>query len=213
MGRFLDYFRNELRFPPILRSGALALLADGGSETLDAARDAQMQLRDQFLPARCEEAYLIHFARSRGITRHPLEPSEHWLTRVRFAYHWWSRGGRASAMAEALRSGFNFAAVMVFNHGSEGSLIDETSGVQLVDETSGAMLNYERDPSRWAEFAVTIYLAGNEYAYTVDQVIWAINEVKPGRSKLVELFFIAPLHDETSGAGLHDETTGTPLTS
>lgn len=213
MGLFWDYFKKELRFPFILKGDALAMLADGASVSLDDARDVALQLRDQFIPFRCEQVYLTNFARSRGIVQNPLEPDDHWLARVRFAYNWWRNGGRASAMAEALRIGFNFAGVMVINHGAEGSLIDETSGLMLIDETTGAALNYERDSSRWAEFSVIIYLNGYECLYTIDQITWAINEVKPARSKLAEIFFVAPLYDETSLAGLYDETTGIPLTS
>lgn len=213
MGLFWDYFKKELRFPPILKTGALAMLAEGGGSALDAGRDVELQLRDQFFPFRCEQTYLTNFARSRGIVRNPLEPDDYWLARVRFAYNWWARGGRASAMAEALRIGFDFADVMVINHGAEGSLIDETSGLTLIDETTGTVLNYERDSTRWAEFTVIIYLNGKEYSYTMDQIIWAINEVKPARSQLAEIIFLAPLYDETSLAGLYDESSGIPLTS
>lgn len=213
MGLFWDYFKKELRFPFLLKGGALAMLAEGGGIVLDAARDVVLQLRDQFFPSRCEQAYLTNYARSRGIVRNPLEPEEHWLARVRFAYNWWVRGGRASAMAEALRIGFDFADVMVINHGAEGSLIDETSGLMLIDETTGAALNYERNSLRWAEFSVIIYFKGNESIYTMDQIIWAINEVKPARSKLAEIFFMSILYDETSLAGLYDESSNAPLTA
>lgn len=212
MGLFWDYFRKELRFPPIARPGVLAMLVEGAAAALDAAREVVLQLRYQFFPFSCEEVYLVRFARSRGIVRNPLEPDEHWLARVRFAYHWWARGGRASAMAEALRIGFSFADVVVVNLGATGALYDETTGAMLFDETTDAPLDFEAGP-RWAEFMVIVYLAGNEQLWTMDQVVWAINEVKPARSKLAEIIFVAPLYDETTTAGLYDETTGTPLTT
>lgn len=166
MGLFWTYFRDTLRLPFVRGQGPLAMLAEGGADALDDARDVISLLRDQFVPFRCEAIYLARFARSRGIVRSPLEPEEHWLARVRFAYHWWSRGGRASAMAEGLRLGFGFSAVRVINMRAE-------------------------DPAKWAQFRCELDGVTGDVLSRVDQVRWAINEVKPARSKLFALRFAA----------------------
>lgn len=166
MGLFWEYFKSTLRLPSIQKGGPLALLAEGGAATLDTARDVVITLRDQFFPARCEDIYLARFARSRGIVRAPLEPEDHWLARVRFAYHWWLRGGRASAMAEGLKLGFGFTAVRVVNLRAE-------------------------DPGKWAQFRVELDGVSGDVLSRVDQIRWAINEVKPARSKLFAMRFAA----------------------
>lgn len=166
MGLFWPYFRDTLRLPFVRGTGPMAMLAEGGAEALDEARDVISLLRDQFFPFRCEAVYLARFARSRGIVRSPLEPEEHWLARVRFAYHWWSRGGRASAMAEGLRLGFGFSDVRVINMRAE-------------------------DPAKWAQFRCELDGVTGDVLSRVDQVRWAINEVKPARSKLFALRFAA----------------------
>jgi len=168
MGILWDYFRETLRLSFIQQPGPLAMLAEGGSTALDAARDDMLALRDQFLPSRCEDDLLYRFAVARGIVRHPLEPAEHWKERIRFAYVWWVAGGRASALAEALTIGFGFARVTVINMRAE-------------------------DPARWASFKVTLE-SGPVTAPPVGtaSVIWAINEVKPARSKCGALQFATP---------------------
>jgi hypothetical protein len=168
MGIFWDYFRRTLRLPFIQQPGPLAMLADGGADSLDAARDDMLTLRDQFLPARCEDAFLYRFAAARGIVRHPLEPDEHWKERIRCAYVWWVAGGRVSAMGEALTAGFGFAGANVVN------------------------LRLE-DPARWASFRVLLTTAAaSAPAVGIESIAWAINEVKPGRSKLVALTIATP---------------------
>ena len=211
MGIYWRYFRDTLRWPLLLHPGPLAALVEGAASALDAARLVILILRDQFLPARCEDAYLARFARSRGIVRNPLEPDEHWLGRVRFAYHWWSRGGRASALAEGLRIGFGFSWVQVDTANTTGDIFDELDGAGLVDELDGAGLEYN-DNARWAEFFVTCGLGLTDQFDALAAIIWAINEVKPARSKLAGIVFIHPLFDELDGAALIDETTGAPLT-
>lgn len=176
MGLFWSYFRDTLRLPFIQTRDVLAMLAEGGASALDAARDVVLLLRDQFFPSRCEDLYLTRFARSRGIVRAPLEPQDHWLARVRFAYHWWSRGGRASAMKEGLLLGFGFSDARIINMRQE-------------------------DPARWASFRVELAGVHGEVLNHIDAVRWAINEVKPARSKLSGLRLAAtPLQaDRHSG--------------
>jgi len=220
MGLFWSYFRDTLRLPYILKRGALAMLAEGGSTGLDGVRGIIVTLRDQFLAERCEEAVLANFARSRGIIRAPLEPEASWRGRVRFAYLWWQRGGRAGGMEQVLIDYFGFAAVDVANMRAE-------------------------DPARWAEFTVTCSMIGEEAPFTPEQVTWLINEMKPARSKLAGLTFEATvlsdipcwsgalwsaetimvwpdesqtvphfeLIDETTGAVIIDETTLAELTT
>jgi hypothetical protein len=209
MGLFWDYFRDTLRFGPISKPGALAMLADGASALLDGTRDVALQLRDQFSPVRCEDAYLARFAASRGIVRNTLETDDHWLMRVRFAYRWYARGGRASAMAETLRVGFGFASVEVINAKIGGPLYDETTGYTLVDETTGAQLIYDNS-DRWAEFVVIVTLDTPTSVYDKEQLLWAVNEVKPARSKCAAIIVLTPLSDETTGEIL--EGNNGPLT-
>lgn len=167
MGLFWDYFLNTLRLPFIAKPGPLAMLAEGGAESKDATRDVVISLRDQFLPVRCEEQYLTNFANSRGIVRSPLEPLEHWLARVKFAYHWWSRGGRASAMSEALELSFGFSAVQIQSLRAE-------------------------DPARWASFRVLLEGGSGDVLTQTEQITWSVNEVKPARSKLERLKIFMP---------------------
>lgn len=208
MGLFRDYFVTVLRLPFLQAPGPLAMLVDGASGCLDAAREIVLTLRDQFFPARCEDVHLVRFARSRGIVRNPLESEAHWLERVRFAYRWWSMGGRASAMSEALRIGFDFGDVRVV--GLNAPFFDETTGAPLHNETTLDILS-DGGPDQWAEFNVYAHLQGHEILYTQEQIIWAINEIKPARSKLSQLVLISLIYDETTGVYLFDETTLAPL--
>lgn len=165
MSLFGNYFRDTLRFPAILNGGALAMLAEGAALLLDTVQTVILQLRDQFFPARCEETYLTNFARSRGIVRAPLEPQESYYGRIKFAYLWWKRGGRASGMRLMLIDFFAFPEVEIIN---------------LRDS----------DPARWAEFTVRISVIGVSLIFTEAQILWAINEIKPARSKLAAIEYI-----------------------
>lgn len=166
MGLIWDYFRETLRLPFIQKPGPLAMLSAGGADRLDIVRDEILAVRDQFFAPRCEDVYLVRFAASRGIARSPEEPEEHWRERVRFAYHWWARGGRESAMAEALMVGFGFVRAVVINMRAE-------------------------DPARWASFRVMLTSGSTDDvpAVSVASIVWAINESKPARSKLAALQF------------------------
>jgi len=192
MGLLWSYFRDTLRLPFLAKPGPLAMLAQGGAECLDctpvpvtfegepvtfegepvtwgtiATREIIALLRDQFLPSRCEDVYLERFAASRGIVQAPLEPEQYWQARIRFAYHWWARGGRESAMVEGLRLGFGFEAARVESLRGE-------------------------DPAKWASFRVVLTGGPGDILLQVDRVRWAINEVKPARSLCRELKFYAP---------------------
>lgn len=177
MGLFWSYFRDTLRLPFIQARSVLAMLAEGGASALDAARDVILLLRDQFFPSRCEDIYLTRFARSRGIVRAPLEPNEHWLARVRFAYHWWASGGRASAMKEGLLLGFGFSEARVINLRQE-------------------------DPDRWASFRVELDGVQGEVLNHIDAVRWAIDEVKPARSRLSGLRLAATPNQTVRHSGI-----------
>lgn len=181
MGLFWSYFRDTLRLPFIAMSGPLALLADGGSVCLDVAREVALFLRDQFFPSRCEDVYLARFGLCRGIVRQPLEPEEYWLGRVRFAYHWWARGGRASAMVEGLILGFGVDAAWVVNLRAE-------------------------DPERWASFRVVLVGGAGDILLRLNQIKWAINEVKPARSWLAGMKFYAPTQLATRRLGIVSQT-------
>jgi len=164
MSVFGDYFKKSLRWPLATGTGALALLVDGGASALDSAREHILWLRDQFMPELCDDEFLDTFAASRGIVRAPLETQEHFYGRVRAAYLWWARGGRASSIETALEKYFGFGRVTV------ESLRDE-------------------DAARWAEFRVNVEVVGTDLFVTQDQIEWAINENKPARSKLAETVF------------------------
>lgn len=165
MGIFWAYFRDTLRLPFIQRPGPLAMLAEGAAPLLDAVRDAILLLRDQFLVSRCEEGYLNNFARSHGLVRAPQESDESWTGRVQLSYLWWARGGRAGLMAQVLVDHFGFASVEIINMRAS-------------------------DAARWAEFKVVAYVIGGNLMFTTAQVEWAINEVKPARSKLASIEYI-----------------------
>lgn len=165
MGLFWEYFKKKLRLIYLSQTGPLSLLAEGASSCLDEARANVLSLRNQFLPELCDEAFLTNFARSRGIVQAPLETKAHYQGRVRFAYLWWARGGRAGAMRLTLMEFFGFGDVTIT------SLRDE-------------------DPARWAEFRVEIEVLGENLEVSEAQVEWAINEAKAARSKLAEAQYI-----------------------
>jgi hypothetical protein len=206
MGLFWDYFKNDLRWPLLFRAGPLSCLVEGASTALDASRTVISSLRDQFLPALCEDRFLVRFANSRGIVRGALETDAGWNARVKTAYLFWSRSGRESSMAEMLCKGFGFTSVSVANLAGNHALTDETGGEQLTDETSHEILE-AIESDRWAEFMVTICLSSDAQEYLKEQVKWCINEVKPARSKLAGVLYIAPLYDEISLEPLTDETS------
>lgn len=212
MGVFWQYFKEILRWPLIASPGPLSLLVDGAAVCLDTVRDIVSDIRNQFFSTLSEAAFLGHFAKSRGIDRAPLEPDAHWLERVRFAYHWWSRGGRASSLAESLQVGFGFGSVTVISMTNHFELVDETTSRPLADESTSLAID-GGDTSRWAEFMVVAQLRGNEVRYTREQIVWAINEIKPARSRLAGLLLMAPLFDEINNASLFDETTLSPLSA
>ena len=164
MGLFWSYFRDTLRFPAILRQGPLAMLAEGGAAVLDDVRGVILQLREQFFPEKCEEVLLTRYAKSRGIVRAPLETEEYWKARVRFAYLWWARGGRASSMEQTLVKFFDFASAAV---------------ISLRDE----------DPTRWAEFRVELEVLGGTLSISQEQIEWGINEIKRASAKLAEVVY------------------------
>jgi hypothetical protein len=159
MNLFWSYFRDSLRFPLIRNLGPLAMLVEGAAVTLDEVRELIIALRDQTQPLRCNDAMLLRFAASRGITRSPNEPELYWLERVRFAYDWWCKGGRSSLLSKSLVDGFNVASAKIINMRRE-------------------------DPTQWASFRLEIDGASGDLLTRLNQIDWAVNEVKPARSKL-----------------------------
>jgi len=159
MSIFTDYFRETLRFRPVLAGGPLAILAYGAALLLDAVREVMLVLRDQFFAERCEINRLSKFAKARGITRHPLETTEGFQSRVRLAYLWHKRGGRPEGMSHILNDYFGFGGVVVESLRSE-------------------------DPTRWAEFRVMVLSLGTAESFDEEAVRWVINEIKPARSKI-----------------------------
>lgn len=186
MGLFWDYFKKKLRFPLIWKPGPLAQVAKGGAEVLDQAREDALWLREQFLPVLCDDAYLENFARSRGIVRSALEPEAYYIGRVRFAYLWFILGGKDEGMEKTILNYFD---------------LDEVSVKNLRDE----------DPDRWAEFQVVLDGIKSNLLNELDQVEWAVNKIKPARSKLAgfDLWITFPKSDLHEGIGMfsgHDIT-------
>jgi hypothetical protein len=95
-----DYFKNTLRFPLILKPGALAQMAKGGAGELDSARGDVLWLRDQFLPNKCDDDFINDFAESRGIRRWPDEPDDFFKDRVVRAYLFYMLGGKKAGVEE-----------------------------------------------------------------------------------------------------------------
>ncbi len=162
MSIFADYFRDTLRYRPVLAGGPLAIMAYGGALLLDAVRELILSLRDQFFVERCEASRLVKFARARGITRQPFETVERYQARIRLAYIYHSRGGRAGGMAQFLSDYFGFGTV----------LIESLRSV---------------DPARWAEFTVKIVGQGSATTFDEAEIRWVLNEIKPARSKVGEI--------------------------
>jgi len=159
---FWNYFKKTLQFILIQKAGPLAQMTKGGALALDKAREDDLWLRDQFMPGRCDDEFLANFAKSRGIVRAPQEPEEYYQNRIRMAYIWYILGGRDDGMEQAMMNYFGFTEADVINLRNE-------------------------DPERWAEFRVKLNGVVGDILDRLDQVEWAVNEVKPARSKLAEL--------------------------
>lgn len=166
MGIYWRYFRDTLRWPLLLAPGPLAALVEGAASALDAARQLILDLRDQFYPARCEVELLPQHAKSRGIVRFVVEPEAVYQERVRNAWLWWRKAGRAAALEDLLKSLYGFASVTVINLRAA-------------------------DPARWAEFTVEIISADPEPLDEVN-LTRLINEFKPARSKLAGIIRTGP---------------------
>ena len=162
MSAFWKYFTKTLRFLPILSGGPLAILAEGGARALDAAREVALWLRDQFFPDRCDEEMMVLFASARGITKFDYETEEQYFDRIRLAYAWHQSGGREEGMLWILRDGCGIGNLEIIN---------------LRDE----------DPARWAEFAIRAPNITGQAMLSLPSIEWAINEVKPARSKFAEM--------------------------
>jgi len=162
MSIFWKYFKDTLRFLLIWKPGPLAQMVKGGALALDQAREDELWLRDQFSPERCEDEFLEQFAKSRGITRAPQEPEDYYKNRIRLAYIWYILGGRDEGVEKAMINYFGFTRVEITNL-------------------------REEDPARWAEFRVLLDGVAGDILEKLDQVEWAINEVKPARSLLAGL--------------------------
>ena len=186
MGLFRDYFLKKLRFLLIQRPGPLAQLALGGADVLDGVRDDELWLRTQFFPLLCIDEFLARFARSRGIVRAALEPEEHYIGRIRYAYNWFIMGGKDAGMSTALINYFDLTEAVVRN------------------------LRFE-DPERWAEFEVMVDGIKADLLTRLDQMEWSINEAKPARSKFAgfDLWMTFPKASDRWGTGVmagHDVT-------
>ena len=69
MGVLWKYFRETLRFPLIWRPGPLSVVAEGGADALDRARDGLRWLLDQYIPELCDDDFVETHAVSRAVRR------------------------------------------------------------------------------------------------------------------------------------------------
>lgn len=187
MAVFWNYFKNTLKFLLVRSPGPVASLVRGAAGVLDDARESALWLRDQFLPDRCETANLDEFARSRGITRAAYETDEQYYGRVRLAWNWFVTGGRESGVKR---------------------IVSDACGIDTVD-----IINLrDTDPERWAEFAVRINNIQGDMLTKLPTMTWAINEVKPARSKLTGYELVIYLETALAWVGFGGPVTGSVTT-
>lgn len=176
MSVFWKYFTKDLKFIPFLKEGNTQLVGKGAASHLDETRDRILWLREQFIPLLCDEGMLPYFAESRGIVKAPSETQEQYYQRIRYAYAWFVLGGRETGVDISLRNYFGYESVGVYNLRQD-------------------------DEDRWAEFDVMIGDVSGEQLNYVNETIWAINEIKPARSKLSQLRYTAPVTQGTEYFG------------
>lgn len=187
MAVFWNYFKNTLKFALIWSPGPLTSLVRGAAGVLDDAREAELWLRDQFLPERCETANLDEFARSRGITRAAYETDVQYYERVRLAWNWFVTGGRESGVKR---------------------IVSDACGIDTVD-----IINLrDTDPARWAEFRVRINNIEGDMLSKLPTMTWAINEVKPARSKLAGYELVLYLEKASAWIGFGGPVSGAVTT-
>ena len=95
------------------------------------------------------------------------------------AYIWYILGGRDNGMEQAMINYFGFTEADVINLRTE-------------------------DTERWAEFRVKLNGVAGDILQRLNQVEWAVNEVKPARSKLgeFELWLTFPAADTRVAIGM-----------
>ncbi len=178
---FHDYIFKTLRWMPGLRPGPIMAVLHGLARVFNDVVKDMYWLRDQMNPATCELQFLGPLAESRGITRHRLETdNDQFRQRVVKAFAWQLLGGKSQGMPKLLQ-----------HFGYE---VDEPVNVRGEDE------------ARWAEFRIDV----NEPAIIKEDdyhlQLWAINEAKPGRSKLAAIRYNATLENNNYMGGI--VTTG-----
>lgn len=167
MGELWRYFKNILHWGPIQKPGPIQALAHGTAQGMEQAREDALYLRDQWLPARCDERMVPEHGLSRGIIRHATETAAQYRSRVVHAYAWHMVGGKTEGLPEILKF-YGFNALRIDN-----------------------MRQWQ--PSRWAEFQLGLATpptqAGQQALLNdLDMLIWLVNEYKPARSVLARLY-------------------------
>ena len=179
MGELWRYFRDILHWGPIQKPGPLQALAHGTARSMDQTREDMLYLRDQWLPARCEESMVPEHGESRGIIRHVgrqvTETPEQYRARVVHAYAWHMLGGKVAGLPEILKF-YGF------------------------DVTIENMRPFA--PTRWAEFMVRLeappsYVDQFRQIEDLPELVWLLNEYKPARS-----FFSGSTTPPTTGGPL-----------
>ncbi|WP_051283808.1 phage tail protein [Desulforegula conservatrix] len=187
MSIFWNYFKNGLKYALIWQPGPLATVVQGAADVLDSARESVLWVRDQFLPDRCEEENLDGFAASRGIVRAAYETDDQYYSRVRLAWHWYVLGGRESGIRRIV---------------ADACGIDTMEIINLRDT----------DPERWAEFRVRINNIQGDMLTKLPTMTWAINEVKPARSKLAGFELVLYLEKAQAWIGCGGPVAGAVTT-
>lgn len=164
---FWRYFRETLRWPLIHAPGPLAALVKGLAVSLDEIRDDILYFRQQWFPARCEDALVPGYGTSRGLVRHPKESAAQFRARVVNAWRWHLLGGKVEGLPEILRF-YGFEVLAVEN-----------------------MRQFA--PTRWAEFMVRLKtpesdIGQAEQVADIKTLIWLVNEYKPARSYFFRLY-------------------------
>lgn len=176
MGVMWDYFHDTLGWNLIrLTKSALSLLAEGGANSLDDAREDILWLRKQFLPETSETGYLTDYAASRSIVRHPSESDAQFKARVVRAWYWHYLGGKQAGMPKMLA---------------------------LYGYSGAEIINWRQyDAARWAEFWCKLLPPADQTfaAEDYELIIWLLNEYKPARSILVKLSVAV---EETASVGV-----------
>lgn len=167
MGELWRYFKNILHWGPIQKPGPVQALAHGTAQGMEQAREDALYLRDQWLPALCDESMVPEHGLSRGIIRHVTETAAQYRSRVVHAYAWHMLGGKTEGLPEILRF-YGF----------------DVESVENMRQFS---------PTRWAEFMVRLktpdsYIDQEAQLNSLKTLVWLVYEYKAARSYFFRVY-------------------------